>query len=98
MCELDDVIRVAQNCTILHTLIARMQQNGDFRDETGGVDIISKFDEREEGAAAEATAEYEANPERAYVKRGGNRRSKVVTDGFENYVMYLWGTRWFGSR
>lgn len=40
--EFEDVVMVANTCVILHYIIVPMQQNGDFRDEADGVNLITQ--------------------------------------------------------
>ena len=49
---------------ILHNLIVRMQQNGDFRDEAAGANLITEFLGTDETSATIAATEYETNCQR----------------------------------
>ena len=41
--DVEDVVKISQVCVIMHNMIVRMQQNGDFREEAGGQDLIREF-------------------------------------------------------
>jgi len=62
--ELDDIILISKTCVILHNLIVRMQQNGDFRDEAAGANLITEFLGTDETSATIAATEYETNCQR----------------------------------
>ena len=38
--DVEDVMKTSQAYVIMHNMIVRMQQNGDFRNEAGGQDLI----------------------------------------------------------
>lgn len=88
MWELDDFIFVAQAFLILHNSIVRMQRNSDFRDESGGENLITAFQYRDRATAAGAAPEYEANHQRIRRKLqriGGREALKCVM----NDVQYM---------
>ena len=41
--DVEEVVKISQACVIMHNLIVRMQQNGDFRNEAGGQNLIREF-------------------------------------------------------
>ena len=41
--DVEDVVKISQICVIMHNMIVRLQQNGDFRNEAGGQDLIREF-------------------------------------------------------
>lgn len=45
--ELEDVVVIVNTFVILHNLIVRMTQNGDFRDEANGENLTTKFLEKD---------------------------------------------------
>lgn len=60
---------IANTCDILHNRIDLMQQNGDFRDEVGGADLITNVLYVDEDARKEAAFHYEetARPTRSEI-------------------------------
>lgn len=82
--ELDDVVVVAQMCIILHQLIVQMQQNGDFKDEGGGENLIVWFYERDQGASTEAIIVYESNTKLIRQEARASNYVNIVEEGFFN--------------
>lgn len=72
---------IAHRCVILHNVIVRMQQTGDFRDEAGGEDLITEFLNDNGQEKNDAAMEYEENRRR--------RQSKITMDSEEKVVRWI---------
>lgn len=69
---------IANTCVILHNLIVRMQQNGDFRDKADGAYLITEVLYVDGRARTEAAVKYEAKRWRI--------RSKITMDWEQQVV------------
>ena len=57
----DFIVQVTNVCVILHNLIVRMQQKGDFTDEAAGTDIVTELYDMERMATLQSRTELEHN-------------------------------------
>ena len=57
----DVIIAVTNVCVILNNIIVRMQQKGEFLDETGPIDVVSELLEEEEQRLGIQRDEYDVN-------------------------------------
>ena len=69
---MEDVVKISQVCVIMHNMIVRMQQNGDFRKEAGGHDLIREFYNTDMESTRISREEYAQNRVR---KRSGTIRN-----------------------
>lgn len=57
----DDIIAISNTCVILHNLIVRMQQNGEFYEEVGDTNVVKELCTEETRQAFLSSQEYEDN-------------------------------------
>lgn len=60
MWEIDDIVGIASTCLILHKMNVRVKMNVDVRDETDGINLITKLYPNYLQFTKEAVPEYEA--------------------------------------
>lgn len=76
--QLYDVVSIANTLVILHNDIVSMQQNGGFRDEAGGENVITEFLNDHGQAKTEAENEYKENRRCAQSEIGMDWEEHVV--------------------
>lgn len=59
--ELDSIIQITNVCVLLHNMIIRMHQNGEFEEEAGGINVVTELLEEEEQMRGESYMEFEEN-------------------------------------
>ncbi len=59
--SLDNIIMISNTCVILHNIIVRMQQHGDFYNECGDVDVVTELLDEEHLQSLKSKQEFENN-------------------------------------
>ena len=59
--NLDDIVCVSESCCILHNMIVRIHQNGEFRNEADGINVITEFYNVDREQSRIAAEEYQEN-------------------------------------
>ena len=80
--DFNELVRITNVCIILHNMIVRMQQNGDFEEEAQGVDVVTELLEEEEQMRGNSFMEFVEN--RA---ESESQRCADPTDEAERLIM-----------
>ncbi len=59
--DLDNIISIANTCVILHNMIVRMQQDGEFFEEVGDINVVTELLEKENLNVVLSREEYDHN-------------------------------------